>query len=79
MSEATEPRAANSIFAKVFLDHPASVDESYFAHMRFALRFSFWLSVAAGAALIHALVPACCETTASRILGRLTQMMESRH
>ena len=41
MSEATEPRAANSIFAKVFLDHPASVDESYFAHMRFALRFSF--------------------------------------
>jgi hypothetical protein len=55
----------------VFLDHPASVEESYLQHMGFALRFAFWLAVAAGAALIHAVVPALCEKTASRIVARL--------
>jgi hypothetical protein len=39
--------------------------------MGFALRFAFWLTVAAGAALVHAVVPAACETTASRIVARL--------
>lgn len=64
---------------KLFLDHPASVDESYFQHMRFAASFGFWLFVAAGAALIHALIPAACETTASRILTRLHNRMAVRH
>ena len=58
-------------FARLFTAHPASVGESYVAHMGFALRFAFWLTVAAGAALVHAVVPAACETTASRIVARL--------
>lgn len=57
--------------ARMFLDHPASVGESYFEHMGFALRFAFWLLVAAGAALVHAFIPAACEKTASRIIARL--------
>lgn len=64
---------------KIFLDHPATVNESYFGHMAFALTFAFWLTVAGIAALIHAFIPALCETTASRILGRLTAKMNARH
>ncbi len=76
MSESTRPR---SPIATLFLDHPASVNETYFGHMRFAFGFAFWLAVAAAAAVIHALVPALCETTASRILRRLHARIESRH
>ncbi len=70
---------ASRTLQKVFLDHPASVDEGYFQHMRFAASFGFWLFVAAGAALIHAVIPSLCETTASRILTRLHNRMSARH
>ena len=66
-------------FQKIFIDHPASVDESYFEHMRFASSFAFWLAVAAGAALIHAVIPAMCESTASRIINRFHNRMTNRH
>lgn len=79
MSDATDNPARRSLIATLFLDHPATVNESYFGHMRFALGFAFWLGVAAGAALIHALIPAMCETTASRILKRLHAKIEKRH
>lgn len=62
-----------------FLAHPASIDETYFQHMRFAFGFAFWLIVAGLAALTHAIIPALCETTASRILGKLTAAMTARH
>ncbi|WP_146586544.1 DUF6356 family protein [Puniceibacterium confluentis] len=64
---------------RLFRDHPARVNETYATHMRFALGFSFWLALAAGAALVHALVPALCETTASRILRRLHDRISNRH
>ena len=75
----TQTNPARTLISNLFLDHPASVDETYFQHMRFALGFSFWLGLAAVAALIHAAVPAACETTASRILKRLHARIESRH
>ncbi|WP_439155465.1 DUF6356 family protein [Yoonia sp.] len=65
--------------AALFLDHPATVNETYLGHMRFAFGFSFWLAVAAVAALVHAIVPALCETTASRILMRLHGRIMARH
>ncbi|WP_348524089.1 DUF6356 family protein [Phaeobacter sp. J2-8] len=40
-----------------FTAHPASVNESYGQHLRFALRFSGLLFLAAGAALVHAILP----------------------
>jgi hypothetical protein len=49
------------MIAKIFTSHPASVDETYFEHLVFALRFSGTLLVAAGAALVHALVPCLCQ------------------
>ncbi|WP_298677642.1 DUF6356 family protein [uncultured Lentibacter sp.] len=63
---------------KLFLSHPNSVNESYFEHMRFALGFSMWLSVAGLAALVHAFMPALCEKTASRILVKLYGKTQNR-
>lgn len=79
MSDTTETTEPKGLISAVFLDHPATVDESYFQHMRFALTFAFWLTVAGLAALVHAVVPAACETTASRILRRLVAKMDARH
>ena len=47
--------------------------------MRFALGFAGALAVAACAALIHALVPALCETTASRKVRDLHARLGARH
>lgn len=74
-----DPVSAPSLLGRLFLDHPASVDETYFQHMRFAFGFAFWLGIAAIAALLHAIVPAVCETTASRILKRLHARIMARH
>ena len=79
MSDATHSTHRKNPLTAIFLDHPATVNETYFQHMRFAFSFAFWLAAAALAALVHAVVPALCETTASRILKRLTARMESRH
>lgn len=68
-----------SLIDRWFLAHPATVDETYVQHMRFALGFCFWLVVAAGAALTHAVFPALFETTAGRILRKLTARMDARH
>lgn len=66
-------------FIRGFRDHPASVGESYFGHLVYALRFSSRLFAAALAALVHAIVPPLCETTASRILGDLHEEIALRH
>lgn len=71
--------ARRRVIAAVFTDHPASVNETYLGHMRFALGFAFWLGVAALAALVHALIPALCETTASTIVKRMHGRITARH
>lgn len=63
---------------KLFLDHPASVEESYFEHARFAGWFAFWLFLAAVAALIHAIIPAAFEKTGSRIIAKLYARTHNR-
>jgi len=63
---------------RLFLDHPRSVDESYLEHLAFATRFSMILLAAAGAALIHALLPFLFEKTASRIVARLYERTKDR-
>lgn len=74
----SRPRALPA-FLRGFRDHPASVGETYFGHMAFALRFSGLLLAAGGAALVHAVIPPLFETTASRILCRLHDEIASRH
>ena len=79
MSDASHSQSRRNPIASIFLDHPAAVNETYFGHMRFAFSFAFWLGAAAMAALVHAFIPALCETTTSRILKRLHARIESRH
>lgn len=64
--------------AKLFTAHPQTVGESYFEHMGFALWFASRLLLAGGAALVHAVLPFLCETTASRIIRELHQRIENR-
>lgn len=66
------------MISRVFLDHPAKVDEGFFEHMIFALRFAGLLFAAGGAALVHALVPCLFEKTASGIIDRLYARTQSR-
>lgn len=56
------------LWQRIFVDHPQSVDESYFEHLRFAGWFASRLFLAGGAALIHALIPCLFEKTASRMI-----------
>ena len=66
-------------FLRGFHDHPASVQESYFGHMRFALGFAGTLLAAGGAALVHALIPPLFETTASEKVKALHARIAARH
>lgn len=63
---------------RLFTDHPASVDETYFEHMRFAGRFSVTLFAAGLAALVHALLPFCFEKTASRLIADMYRRTHNR-
>ena len=64
------------MFGRLFLDHPRSVDESYFEHLLFAGGFALRLLGAGVAALVHALVPCLFEKTASQMI---TQMHDKIH
>lgn len=59
------------MLSRLFLDHPRSVEESYVEHARFAAGFSLKLFAAAFCALVHALIPAAFEKTASRMVAEL--------
>jgi hypothetical protein len=61
-----------------FLAHPRSVGESYFRHLRTAAGFAFSLLGAGLACLVHALIPALFETTASDAVVRLHGTMTAR-
>lgn len=66
------------MIARIFLDHPAKVEESFLQHMAFALKFAGLLFLAAGAALVHALVPCLFEKTASGIIAKLYARTHNR-
>ena len=67
-----------SKFSKYFLEHPHSVGESYMEHQGFAVAVSFKLFTAAFACLIHALVPALFEKTASTIVSEVYSVTQKR-
>lgn len=59
------------MFRKLFIDHPASVNERFGEHMRFAVRFGWEMIKGGLAALVHALVPAWHQATASEAVRDL--------
>lgn len=65
-------------FFKTCRDHAAEVDETYWQHMGFASRMSARLFKAGAAALLHSIVPAWCETTASREISAMHEEITRR-
>jgi hypothetical protein len=63
---------------RLFTEHPESVGESYFEHMGVALSFAGPLLAAGLAALVHAVLPFLCVTTASGAVKRLHARMVNR-
>ena len=68
-----------SLFERAFVAHPDAVGETYAQHMMVALGFSGKLFLAAMAALIHAIIPALFETTASERIASMYETMKNRH
>jgi hypothetical protein len=66
------------MFGRLFLDHPRSVDESYFEHLLFAGGFALRLAGAGMAALIHALIPCLFEKTASQMIMKMHDKIHNR-
>ena len=66
------------MFGRLFLDHPRSVDESYFEHLLFAGGFAVRLMGAGLAALIHALIPCLFEKTAGNMIMRMHSKNSNR-
>jgi hypothetical protein len=65
-------------FQAVFLSHPQTVNESYTEHAGVAFRYSARLFVASCAALVHAIIPSLCKTTASTAIREMHQEMQAR-
>ena len=63
----------------LFLDHPHSAGETYLQHQRFALGIYGQLMMAAAGVIIHAVVPKLCETSASRRIRSLYQLVQPRN
>ena len=61
-----------------FTKHPKEVEETYLEHMWCALKFSFKLECLAFCALVHAIFPFLCETTASDGIKELNDCMQER-
>ena len=58
--------------------HLESVGESYWAHQRFATRIGLTMIGAGSATMIHGLAPFLFQTTGSRIIRRLSVIIEKR-
>ena len=63
------------MWKKLFLEHPDSVDESYFEHMGQAFFFSSRLFVGALCCFVHGLVPALFTKTGSHLIRTLNDRM----
>ena len=66
------------MISQIFLTHPASVDETYGQHAKFASGFALKLFAAAGAAAVHAVIPCLFEKTASKIVAQLYERTHNR-
>ncbi|WP_242138534.1 DUF6356 family protein [Sphingomonas sp. TREG-RG-20F-R18-01] len=63
------------MFRRLFLDHPATVGESYTEHFGVASRFGMTMIVGGLGAVVHAFVPAWCKTSGSSTVAKLHRQM----
>ncbi|MEH6646007.1 DUF6356 family protein [Sulfitobacter sp.] len=66
------------MITRIFLEHPAKVDETFLEHMAFASKFACKLFLAGGAAFVHAIIPCLFEKTASTIIADLYAKTHNR-
>ncbi|MDB5363772.1 MAG: hypothetical protein JWO51_5069 [Rhodospirillales bacterium] len=65
-----------------FTEHPASVGETYFEHLRFASRTGLTMLIGGCACFVHGLMPFLCITTGSRTIRALAARLggaQARH
>ena len=60
-----------------FTDHPHAVNETYTEHLAFALKFGAKMTLGGLAAMLHAVLPFLCITTAGRINDELQSMRQN--
>ncbi|MEM7323769.1 MAG: DUF6356 family protein [Actinomycetota bacterium] len=63
--------AAPKWFRKAFTDHPATVGETYFEHFGVATHYARELAGASFKAMVHAVIPGLCCTSASDKIKQL--------
>ena len=67
------------MISRIFLDHPRTVGESYWAHLRVAGSFGVAMISGGTKALVHAVFPTMFETAGSDTIRKLhTIMVEKR-
>lgn len=66
------------MLARLFVDHPRAVNESYFEHMGAALSVAGRLAAAATQCVVHAVVPGLCKTAGSDAILRLAGEISPR-
>lgn len=64
-----------SLFRSIFIEHPASVDETYLQHFISALSFGTKMIVAGVACMVHGLLPALFVTRGSDTVCVLHERM----
>jgi hypothetical protein len=60
---------------KLFIDHPAAVNESYLEHIGHANRFGIRMVLGGLACMVHGLIPGLFVTTGSRTVEALHDRM----
>lgn len=63
------------MFARLFTDHPRSVDENYWQHFAVAGKFGLTMIRGGLQALVHAFIPGLCITSGSDTVKRLNKIM----
>lgn len=63
------------MFKRMFVEHPASVGESYFEHMGVAASFGGAMFLGAIACFVHAIFPGICVKTGSSVVTTLHHRM----
>jgi hypothetical protein len=64
-----------SLFRSLFIEHPASVDETYLQHLASALRFGTKMVIAGVACMVHGLLPAVFVSRGSDTVCTLHERM----
>ncbi|HUO82154.1 MAG TPA: DUF6356 family protein [Gammaproteobacteria bacterium] len=64
-----------SVLSRLFSDHPASVNESYWQHFASAMGFGLQMIWGGLVCIVHAIVPGFCCTKASEMIGELHDRM----